>query len=48
MPLSSAAREKLRRETMSQKIFRDLRFMGTRETAAQNAKPTAIPDEKNK
>jgi hypothetical protein len=30
MPLSSAAREKLRRETMSQKILRDLRFMNAR------------------
>jgi hypothetical protein len=27
MPLSSAAREKLRRLTMSQKILRDLRFI---------------------
>jgi hypothetical protein len=33
--LSAAALEKLRRETMSQKTFRDFRFTGTRENAAR-------------
>jgi hypothetical protein len=35
-PLSSAAREKLRRETMSQKTFRDLRFTEIRALRPQD------------
>jgi hypothetical protein len=51
MSFSSAAREKLRRATMSQKTFRDFRFMEVRTSAAQRIGTESnriLPDEKNK
>jgi hypothetical protein len=51
MSFSSAAREKLRRATMSQKTFRDFRFMEVRTSAAQRTGTESnriLPDEKNK
>jgi hypothetical protein len=47
MPLSAAALEKLWRDTMSQKIFRDFRFTGIRPQAAQKRQIRLIPDKKN-
>jgi len=49
MPLSSAALEKLRRPTMSQKIFRDRRFMfmESPRKATQEQSFRLVPDEKS-
>jgi hypothetical protein len=41
-------REKLRRETMSEKIFRDFRFTGAREIAARKTPFRLVPDYENK
>jgi hypothetical protein len=45
--LSAAAFEKLRRETMSQKIFRDFRFTGIRNKSGPKTPFRLIPDYKN-